>query len=911
MGQCWPVGVKAPCPRCGELVPESALDSTHWGTCPGRVTRCPNQWCGSKMPAAQYQAHRRECDRQQRVKCLRCGEPFGSEEIVEHESACTEQVCPVCGDNVLRIVLDCCPKAFPPKRFRVRPPLPSELRPRAAVRLQRVWRWFRVRTVFRKAVWGLVWRTLDKAGERLVGPSEWNSGKTRRPTGTAIATPNFQKVRSPLRPDSIMGLTYPTGGLMKILRKDAANSIQELRSVLRQGKLTPEFFLHLCEESAAILSELPNVQRLGIPPQGELVIVGDLHGHYDDLEHILDHVSGLPGDSRCYIFNGDLVDRGRRGVEVLTLVLALSLLYPEYVSINRGNHEDIGCNRYYGFEAEVGRKINKDAYHQAVLPVFRAMPICCVVDGVVFVSHAGIPRDRIAQTLDFIDLRINRFRNVPEAIRTLEDRAFIDLLWSDPAEQEKPWGPNVVRGAGVLWGALLTQEFLGQNSPLKVIVRSHDPPPGGVDMKHSGRVITVFSASNYMGVESNAAAVLRLSRASHGAPGTLHDSQVASRMESWDTPEGGKGGESSHEDRARDREQVASQVEEAVVNRLQDAIDERGHHLLSVCNTLDPKGTGSVWRSEWAHACEEVTGIPGLPWKFLAPHITSMVCQNRVPYGRALSSVGIPTERRLWERWRTRCTMWLHFRAASLLGGVSMKTLWDEATARRGAPDVMHYDEFASLVTHKLQGAIPSRTVRLFYDSMDVSGTGVLVLKDFEAATEAARGMGVLFEEVRGTHRERGTFHMWDVWLLRRLRDLCGGMSGRQAFESLDADGDGALGVNDIKAAIAKMGIPAKFKREQVYLKLENEPAKDVAQLFGLKAVLVPPKDPNWEPYRRIVVDTWPLCDDQIEYFRQLIDADRDGTVTFPDFVQLFAVTTLDTTPCSPEGGRVSPTHTS
>ena len=61
----------------------------------------------------------------------------------------------------------------------------------------------------------------------------------------------------------------------------------------------------------------------------------------------------MPSKANMYIFNGDFVDRGAYGVEVLTLLMALKLVYPEFVHLNRGNHEDIDINRAYGFLDEV------------------------------------------------------------------------------------------------------------------------------------------------------------------------------------------------------------------------------------------------------------------------------------------------------------------------------------------------------------------------------------------------------------------------------------------------------------------------------------------------------------------------------------------------------------------------------
>lgn len=64
----------------------------------------------------------------------------------------------------------------------------------------------------------------------------------------------------------------------------------------------------------------------------------------------------MPCKDVMYVFNGDFVDRGAFGVEVLTTLMALKLVYPNYIHLNRGNHEDIDVNRMYGFYDEVIQK---------------------------------------------------------------------------------------------------------------------------------------------------------------------------------------------------------------------------------------------------------------------------------------------------------------------------------------------------------------------------------------------------------------------------------------------------------------------------------------------------------------------------------------------------------------------------
>ena len=65
---------------------------------------------------------------------------------------------------------------------------------------------------------------------------------------------------------------------------------------------------------------------------------------------------GLPNASNKYVFNGDFVDRGEHGLEVVIVLFAMFASTSDggdTVFLNRGNHEDVAVCRVYGFENEV------------------------------------------------------------------------------------------------------------------------------------------------------------------------------------------------------------------------------------------------------------------------------------------------------------------------------------------------------------------------------------------------------------------------------------------------------------------------------------------------------------------------------------------------------------------------------
>ncbi|WP_433389564.1 metallophosphoesterase [Micromonospora sp. KLBMP9576] len=66
------------------------------------------------------------------------------------------------------------------------------------------------------------------------------------------------------------------------------------------------------------------------------MIIGDVHGSYDQLARLLDSQFPL---GRHVVFIGDLIDRGPRSSNVLDLVIQFASEWPQGASVLRGNHE--------------------------------------------------------------------------------------------------------------------------------------------------------------------------------------------------------------------------------------------------------------------------------------------------------------------------------------------------------------------------------------------------------------------------------------------------------------------------------------------------------------------------------------------------------------------------------------------
>ncbi|XP_024384403.1 serine/threonine-protein phosphatase 7 isoform X2 [Physcomitrium patens] len=285
----------------------------------------------------------------------------------------------------------------------------------------------------------------------------------------------------------------------------------------------------------------PNCVEVPVGPSCKAVLVGDVHGQFHDVLHLLE-IAGPPSSNRIFVFNGDYVDRGAWGFETYFYLLAWKLLLPHRVFLLRGNHETKFCTSAYGFEQEVTSKFGDRSKHvyRKMLGCFEGHPLAARVAGCVYMAHGGLFRQvekepsKKSKGKTYRRLLSGRNAEKPLKLGTLDDLAKArrmvldpsgfgtnvipgDVLWSDPSP-ENGLSHNDSRGIGLLFGPDCTQEFMEKHK-LKLIVRSHEGPDArdkrpemdamnkGYTIDHvvkAGKLITLFSAPDYPQFQASA-----------------------------------------------------------------------------------------------------------------------------------------------------------------------------------------------------------------------------------------------------------------------------------------------------------------------------------------------------------------------------------------------------------------------
>jgi diadenosine tetraphosphatase ApaH/serine/threonine PP2A family protein phosphatase len=239
-----------------------------------------------------------------------------------------------------------------------------------------------------------------------------------------------------------------------------------------------EELLLLLPEIDRIFDSEPAVLRIDTEP---VMIVGDIHGNLQALEYVIEKREEM--NYKNFLFLGDYVDRGPQGTEALIRLFRMKLEDPDHIFLLRGNHETVDMNIYYGFFAEIGFD---EEFLFRVSQTYDKMPIAAVLSGHTFCVHGGI--------------------NGIGSINDIRKEKAFPYLWNDPSNHPgltasrrgstvKEFGPDIVDG------------FLKTNH-LKRIVRGHTALDKGYRWWFDGKLLSLFSCPDYVGLGNAAAFAL-------------------------------------------------------------------------------------------------------------------------------------------------------------------------------------------------------------------------------------------------------------------------------------------------------------------------------------------------------------------------------------------------------------------
>uniref|UniRef100_A0A670IEI7 Serine/threonine-protein phosphatase with EF-hands n=1 Tax=Podarcis muralis TaxID=64176 RepID=A0A670IEI7_PODMU len=396
-----------------------------------------------------------------------------------------------------------------------------------------------------------------------------------------------------------------------------------LQAFKHRQHLHARYVLQLLHETRKVLQQMPNITYLSTSYTKEITICGDLHGKLDDLLLIF-YKNGLPSEENPYIFNGDFVDRGKNSIEILIILFAFLLVYPNHLHLNRGNHEDHIMNLRYGFTKEVMKKYQ--CYGTAILhlleDVYSWLPLATIIDSKVLILHGGISD---TTDLNFLNLfQRNKVSLLPEVqylkpgsvttsqtsseLTTKEWKQVVDILWSDPKHQNG-CTPNKFRGGGCYFGPDVTARLLRRYN-LKMLIRSHECKQDGYEISHNGKVITIFSASNYYAEGSNRGAYIKL------------NPDLIPRFVQYQV---------SKSTRKETLHQRVTAIELSALKCLREKLYTHKSELIAAFRQYDPNYTGKISPGEWASAVESVLCLD-LPWRTLRSRLVYLDQDGRVEY---------------------------------------------------------------------------------------------------------------------------------------------------------------------------------------------------------------------------------------------------------------------------------------
>ncbi len=254
---------------------------------------------------------------------------------------------------------------------------------------------------------------------------------------------------------------------------------------------TSERLKRLIDDVVEIFSKEPQLHRIS---EGRFLVVGDTHGDADTTVRAIRYAER---EGLGLVFLGDYVDRGPKQIENIGTLLEAKVSWGSRLIMLRGNHESSEMNYWYGFQAEVARRLGPHFYeHFAQL--FSQIPYGAILYDRILMVHGGLARG-----LE----RVEEIEGLPKGeVDPMHPIAF-QIVWNDPSEDIEWFAPSWRGGGAQLFGWRAFREFMARNG-LELMLRAHEPQDMGYGYLFENRLLTIFSC-RYYGVRPAAAIVSR------------------------------------------------------------------------------------------------------------------------------------------------------------------------------------------------------------------------------------------------------------------------------------------------------------------------------------------------------------------------------------------------------------------
>lgn len=296
---------------------------------------------------------------------------------------------------------------------------------------------------------------------------------------------------------------------------------KEIDSIHESLPFTNQEIFDLIKEVKPLLEKDHSLIRIRSPCK----IFGNIHGVYTDLMRYFESFGNPSDDNQMgdinvmqYIFLGDFCDRGLYSLEVILLLFALKVKYPDFIYLIRGHHEDKFINEKYGLGDECHDRLldnikNPLSIFANINKAFDYLPFGILLDNNILMVHGGIGSS--INTLDDIE-NIKRPVSVEHNVTNKDQLHIIDLLWSEYSDDIDNIEINSERdknknGFIVKYGKERLNKFLVENK-INLLITAHQFVKEGFTTFNNDRLLTVFSATNYMDKYKNIGGMINIAK---------------------------------------------------------------------------------------------------------------------------------------------------------------------------------------------------------------------------------------------------------------------------------------------------------------------------------------------------------------------------------------------------------------